>query len=239
MTQVTTLSLFRFTGKRNRFWALAQMGLAPRRCRQVAGAEVLKWMGSGADNGFGIWPDWGTYGILGIWASEAHATSFFQQHPVFQAYLRHASEHQSIYMHNTMAHGAWNGRQPFREGAPFFAASPVAVITRATLRKRRLLRFWKKVPAVSALLAGQPGLRFAIGIGEQPLLEQATFSWWQSGKDMMAYAYTQRGHAEVIRRTRAEGWYKEELFARFIPYLVIGEGTILPAFTDLPSVPRY
>ena len=33
---------------------------------------------------------------------------------------------------------------------------------------------------------------------------------------MEAYAYNS-GHREVIKKVKEEGWYKEELFARFIP----------------------
>jgi hypothetical protein len=38
---------------------------------------------------------------------------------------------------------------------------------------------------------------------------------WESVQAMQQYAYRDVRHREVIQLTRQEGWYSEELFARF------------------------
>lgn len=60
---------------------------------------------------------------------------------------------------------------------------------------------------------------FKIGIGEIPWLHQVTFSIWPDAAAMARFA--RRGpHAEAIRAVRDEGWFSEELYARF---RVLGE----------------
>ena len=60
-----------------------------------------------------------------------------------------------------------------------------------------------------------PGFITSFGIGEAPVYRQATFSIWESINHVKAFAYASKEHAEVIKKTRAEKWYSEELFARF------------------------
>jgi hypothetical protein len=117
-----------------------------------------------------------------------------------------------------MVHGQWGGASPFQITTELQLQQPLAVITRATIKTRHLLNFWRYVPTVSASIEDHPGRMLSVGIGEWPLFMQATFSLWNSGKAMLDYAYQSQHHREVIQRTRELGWYKEELFARFHPY---------------------
>lgn len=113
-------------------------------------------------------------------------------------------------------HGTWDGqlfvdpkeKNPDPEGK-------IAVLTRATIRLSRLKQFWNAVPATAENLGANKGFIYSVGIGEIPFVKQATFSTWESIEDMKAFAYKKIAHQDVIRRTRKEDWYSEEMFLRF------------------------
>lgn len=113
-------------------------------------------------------------------------------------------------------HGLWDGQQPFGElPKNTDHEGPIAVMTRATIRLRKLKGFWSNVDRVAAQMAGADGFIRSYGIGEVPFIKQATFSIWQSKAHMKQFAYQMREHAEVVRMTRQQDWYSEELFVRF------------------------
>ena len=82
------------------------------------------------------------------------------------------------------------------------------------------------MPSVSKSMDNYDDLIFSKGIGEFPLLMQATFSLWSSAESMMNYAYKNPKHAEMVKKTRELDWYSEELFARFQPFYQ--EGNLIP-----------
>lgn len=92
---------------------------------------------------------------------------------------------------------------------------PIAILTRATIRLSKLAPFWRNVASVANQMAGAKGFITSVGIGEMPLIKQATFSIWQSKEDMKNFAYQMKEHKEVIVKTRTEKWYSEDMFTRF------------------------
>ncbi|MBV9988881.1 MAG: hypothetical protein JO301_14475 [Chitinophagaceae bacterium] len=119
-------------------------------------------------------------------------------------------------------HGSWDGQQCFGE-LPRQSGykEQIAVLTRATIRTGKLRRFWKHA-AQAAPAPGIPGYRGSIGIGEMPWIKQATFSIWESSQHLKAWAYQSAAHSDVIRKTRSENWYSEEMFVRFAIRSVAG-----------------
>jgi spheroidene monooxygenase len=58
------------------------------------------------------------------------------------------------------------------------------------------------------------GCRLAVGLGEAPLLRQATFSLWDSTAAMDAYARS-GAHLEAIRHAYRDHYFTESMFVRF------------------------
>ncbi|GAB2536260.1 hypothetical protein GCM10027189_17520 [Rufibacter soli] len=200
------------------------MGTSVRPLQKVDGLKFFKLLGSGQGRGFSLKPNWHRYGLMATWESPEAAQAFFQSHPLLDEYRQHTFEQYTLHLQPLQAHGLWSGQNPFTtetNAAP--TTGPIAVLTRASIRLTKAYDFWKNVPAASAGLDHAEGLLASIGLGEAPLVRQATFSLWQDEASMKAYAYRQASHREVIKRTRSQGWYSEEMFARFLP--LYSEGT--------------
>jgi hypothetical protein len=214
-TQITTVSIIDFKGLYNQWYAFTQMGLMPLFIK-AKGLQLYKLMGSGADNGFGAKPNFGRYAFVGIWDDAESADIFFEQNKIWNRYIAHTSEVKTYFLQNTMSHGAWGGQNPFLKAAEHDNEQKVAIITRATIKWYHMLKFWQNVPDSSKDILQKEGLVFAIGIGEWPLRFQSTFSIWENSHHMKKFAYESVQHTEMIRKTKSIGWYKEELFARFL-----------------------
>jgi hypothetical protein len=212
---VTSLTLFGIK-KGHWRWGLTQMGSMPKRLRQVPGLSFFKLLGSGKDRVFSLLPDFYQYGLMATWTSAEAADAFLLDSPVLDEYRRHSHELWTIKMMPVRSHGFWDGINPF---APAETESqipgPLAVLTRASIRLKSLPAFWRYGAQTSQDLTGAAGLLAAIGLGELPYVRQATFSLWASEATMRQYAYGSAAHQQVIRKTRADHWYSEELFARF------------------------
>ena len=94
------------------------------------------------------------------------------------------------------------------------AGGPVASLTRASIRPHKALAFWRRSPPAEAALERAEGCLLAMGLGEAPLLRQATFSVWESQAAMNAYARS-GAHQEAIRAAYGQGHFSESMFVRF------------------------
>jgi heme-degrading monooxygenase HmoA len=212
-TQLVTMMLYTF--KTNKYWAFTQMQLGISQIQGSKGLQFVKMLGTGAGNGFSIWPNFSQYAMLCVWENEQSAIDFFTNNAFQKTYLGKSESSKTYWLKPVFGHGVWDGQQPFEYGKSEVRSGKIAVITRATIRPSRMIEFWRYVPSVSKNMQGQKGLNLAVGVGEWPLIQQATFSVWDSWELMKDFAYNQDMHKKVIQKTRTRNWYSEELFARF------------------------
>ncbi len=191
------------------------MGKTHKQLSNIEGLGFSKMMGSGATNGFGIRPSFGVYALICTWQSEALATNFFDSSSVYSTFLKKSHSNLLFRLQTIASHGTWNKTNPFLKSVEPVDNEPIAVITRGKIKLSKLFTFWRNVPLAAEELSVQDGLLFSIGIGELPLIQQATFSIWQNTEKMKAYAYKNHQHTAVIQKTKQLNWYSEELFARF------------------------
>jgi hypothetical protein len=140
----------------------------------------------------------------------------FESSPLMQRWNNRATNSFAATLKTISSHGDWSRKKPFPieiDGAKW--SGPVVAITRARIKPRKNLIFWRSVPPVTAALKRAPGLLSAIGIGEAPIGLQGTFSIWKDGESIREFAYRGVAHRAAIDATERERWYAEELFARF------------------------
>ena len=225
MSQTTLISFFQYAGIKNKWFAFTRMGRSPILQNKINGLTFFKPLGTGSGNGFSIKPDFSIFGFVAVFKSEELAKEFLETN-VVREYTKTTISYSHILMHTVKSHGEWSKQSPFESSVEYDKSKPLAVITRATIKPKLAYQFWKNVPAVSKSMDKYDELIFSKGIGEFPLLMQATFSLWSSAEAMMNYAYKNPKHAEMVKKTRELNWYSEELFARFQPFYQ--EGNLIP-----------
>lgn len=216
---VASFHLVRFRGVA----AAARLASVPfdrRRLGQVSGSRFGKLLGTGRGRTMTTSADLSRWAVFATWDDEASLERF--RDDGFGGRWHDAVERYDVAMRPLGAHGTWGGVDPLAGMDADDDDGPVAVLTRATVRPRRLRAFLRAVPAVDAVLDDADGLLAAVGIGEVPVGRQATFSLWSGTAAVQSFAYAGREHAEVVERTRSEDWYGEEWFARFRPIATSG-----------------
>ena len=201
----------------SKFWAFKTMGLSSRQLTSSPQMPFGLMLGTGGGRGF-LLPNLKQYALLTCWHKAEDAKNFLTASSLARGLSQHSDEVWSVLMQPVVSKGIWGGKNPFLPLAkPLESYEPVVVITRASIRFQRMLEFWKYVPPVSQATDTAPGLLWKTGVGELPIVEQATISLWKDTQSVDNFAYKMREHKEVVTKTRQRNWYSEELFARFRP----------------------
>lgn len=212
--QTVVFTYFELPRLRDKLFAFHNMGRGVGRFGAPEGMEWLKLLGSGGRNGFGLWPNWGGYALLAAFPSEVLAKAAVHS-ALWRAYASHSAFAKTLVLRPQQSHGQWDGVVPFRAEGDYDRDAETVVLTRARIKVKHLPAFWRRVARVSESAEAYPERRFSVGVGELPVIQQATVSIWDTGRAMEAYAYRSKYHAEVVKLTRQRGWYSEELFCRF------------------------
>jgi heme-degrading monooxygenase HmoA len=196
---------------------LARLGTDRLRLPKVDGLAFWRLLGTGSGSNTGRGADLSRSALFAVWDDEHHLDAFLAAHPVARRW-RGAEESWHTRLRSVGGHGTWKGFDPLDGLESGTADGPIAIITRADVRRRSWRAFGAASAVVDIELHQAPGLIDVVGIGETPIGSLATFSLWESRAAARAFAYAMPQHREVIERTRAEDWYAEEMFARFEPY---------------------
>ncbi len=188
--------------------------------------SFYKLMGTGKNGSFDIHPDWNQWAVLIIlndelWMMNEEIKKVRLQTingTFINSYLKLFNcKTETIILKPISSHGTWDNKNCFGDLHKIESniEGKIAVLTRATIRLKKVKSFWKNVPLVNDKMSENKGLIYSIGMGEIPFIKQATLSIWQDIESMKNFAYQQKEHVDVIQKTRKENWYSEEMFTRF------------------------
>lgn len=197
----------------SRLWGGMRLVLGRFAMRGVPDLRFFKILGSGHEGGFGLRPSADRLGLFAVFADARAADDFLAASPVAASWRAHSRECAWLKLAPYASRGAWAGRA-LATSTDGPGAGPIAVLTRASIRPWRAAAFWRRAPAAERALHDAAGCLLATGLGEAPLLRQATFSVWTNTASLHAYAQ-QGAHLDAVRAAYGEGYFSESMFTRF------------------------
>ena len=200
---------------------LGRLGADRLRLPRVPGLAFWRLLGTGNGDNTGRGANLSRSALFAVWDDESDLDTFLADNRIARRWGG-AEESWHVRLRSVGGHGTWKGFDPLAGLDQGAGDGPVAIITRANVRRRSWKAFGAASEIVDVELHRAPGLIDVVGIGETPIGSLATFSLWESRVAARDFAYSMPEHREVVRRTRAEYWYAEEMFASFEPYASTG-----------------
>ena len=209
-----SISFFHFES--NKFWAFKQMVEAKKYFSNNDKVSFYKMLGTGGKGGF-IYPDLSVYSLLCVWKKSEFLNEFIESSNHAKEIKKKEKKRIDYIMEPIFSNGLWDNINPFKvnENRESKKENKIGVITRGKIKLSKQIDFWLNVSSASDAIKNADGVEFYKGIGELPLLSQATFSVWKNHKSISDFAYKNRAHSEIIKKTKERKWYSEDLFARF------------------------
>ena len=177
------------------------------------GLNFIKLLGTGSKDGFSIIPDFESYVMISVWENDIIRKKFTYENKLFNEINNKSSERIEIKIDPYNYIGSWNGVNPF-ENKSTYRERKILVLTRARVKLNKLINFFINTSVAAKSINSKKGAEYYKGIGELPIIEQATISIWKSEQSMKDYAYSDKNHREIINKARKNKWYSEELFVR-------------------------
>ena len=210
-------------------WAVSRLVLSAFGAPRWPGLVFQKVLGSGEQGGFGLKPGLNFQGLFSAFDNLQSANDFVEHAPQVKAYQDRAEECFVAVLNPVSARGQWSGfelqAEPTHEETPHAATIDepvVASLTRASIRTFKARQFWAQSPDAERDLEQANGCLLAVGLGEAPLLRQATFSLWKNQAAMDAYARS-GAHQRAIQAAYGQRFFSESMFVRFRPLRLEGQ----------------
>ena len=197
-------------------WGLYQLAFGRFFMRKIPGLNFFKLLGSGSNGGFGLKPGLNRQGLFCCFESEKFARNFLKNSMVVKRYKKAAKEFFSVELKSYSSRGAWsNNTIKVSASEPTFGT--IASLTRASIKITKAKKFWSLAPDSEISLHSYEGCLLSAGLGEAPILRQATFSIWSDPDSLNSYART-GAHSKAIKMANQEKFFSESMFVRFKPF---------------------
>ena len=177
------------------------------------GLKFIKLLGTGSKDGFSVIPDFSSYVMITSWENDDFRKKFIDENKLFQEIKNKSSRRIEIKIDPYNYIGSWNGINPFKNKSSY-KKGKIIVLTRARVRLNKLINFFISTSSAAKSINSRKGAEYYKGVGELPIIEQATISIWKSEQSMKDYAYSDKSHLKIINKARKNKWYSEELFVR-------------------------